>query len=270
MEEKVTFSFGKNWKKFLKSVDEDRFRNAELSLAEFLQLKDLRGKSFLDIGCGSGLFSYSAFNLGAEKIVSFDIDPLCVECCRYLHNKAGSPKNWQIYGGSILDNNFTSKLDKFDIVYAWGTLHHTGKMWEAIKNSARLLKKGGYYYIAIYNEVEGRRGSAFWLKVKKLYNSSPRIGKYALEVLYILRYYILPDLIRLRNPITDMKNYKSYRGMHWRTDATDSLGGYPCEFAKVEEVFKFMKINFPDFNLVNIKTTNSLENNWYLFKRNED
>jgi len=268
-EEKITFSFGKNWRNFLKTIDEDRVRNAEWSLTEFLGLKDLPGESFLDIGCGSGIFSYAAFNLGASKIVSFDVDIFSVECCKYLHKKAHNPKNWEIYEGSILDNNFTSKLGKFDIVYAWGVLHHTGKMWEAIKNSARLVNKGGYYYVAIYNKVEGRRGSMFWLKIKKLYNSSPRIGRSVLETLYMLNYFV-GNLIRLRNPITNIKNYKSKRGMNWRTDVTDWLGGYPYEFAKVEEILKFLKANFPDFNLVNIKKTNGLGSNWYLFRRNED
>ena len=265
MTKKITFSFGKNWQNFLSSLDEDRFKSAELSLTEFLGLEDLQGKSFLDIGCGSGLFSYAAFNLGAKEIVSFDMDPFSVECCKYLHKKATSPKNWEIYKGSILDNNFISKLGKFDVVYAWGVLHHTGKMWEAIKNSANFVNKDGYYYIAIYNKVEGMRGSKFWLIIKKLYNSFPPIGKYILEMIYILSYFAA-NLIRLRNPITNIKNYKSKRGMNWRRDIIDWLGGYPYEFATVEEVFKFIKANFLYFNLINIKTTNGLGNNQYLFK----
>ena len=68
----------------------------------------------------------------------------------------------------------------------------------------------------------------------------------------------------------NIKNYKSKRGMNWRTDVTDWLGGYPYEFATVEEIFKFIKTNVPDMNLKNIKTTNGFGNNWYLFKRNED
>ena len=73
----------------------------------------------------------------------------------------------------------------------------------------------------------------------------------------------------MENPITNIKNYKSKRGMDWKTDITDWLGGYPYEFATVEEVFKFIRANFPDFNLVNIKTTNGSGNNWYLFKRSK-
>lgn len=268
MEGKIDFSFGKNWQNFLKSLDEDRFKNAELSLTKFLNLQTFQSRSFLDIGCGSGLFSYAALNLGAKKIVSFDLDPLSIECCSFLHKKANSPENWKIYRGSILDNSFISRLGKFDIVYSWGVLHHTGNMWNAIKNSAQLVDEGGYYYIAIYNKGEGILGPTFWLRIKKLYNSSPRTGKYALEFLLVLKHFLFCS-IRLRNPFTYIKSYKSKRGMNWRTDITDWLGGYPYEFATVEEVFRFIKDNFKDFNLINIKTTNGLGNNWYLFKKAE-
>lgn len=266
MEEKISFSFGKNWQIFLQSLNEERIRNAQSSISEFLELNDLEGKSFLDIGCGSGLFSYAAFRLKAKRIVSFDLDPFSVECCKYLREKANNPKNWEIYSGSILDDNFISKLGKFDLVYSWGVLHHTGKMWEAIKNSARLVSENGYYYIAIYHKVEGLLGSKFWLKVKKLYNSSPKIGKHILKFMYISIYFAA-NLVRLKNPLTKIKNYSSHRGMSWQTDVTDWLGGYPYEFASVEEVFQFMKRNFPNFRLINLKTTNRLANNWYLFKR---
>jgi len=267
MKQNITFSFGRNWQDFLKSLSEDRFKNAKFSLTEFLGLDNLQGKSYLDIGCGSGLFSYAAFGLGADKVVSFDLDPFSIECCKYLREKADSPRNWELYQGSILDDNFISKLGKYDIVYAWGVLHHTGKMWEAIKNSAELVNNGGYYYIAIYNKVEGMMGSEFWLRIKKLYNSSPRIGKRALEALYMSAYFIV-YLFSLRNPVTNIRNYKSHRGMSWRTDIIDWLGGYPYEFATVAEIVEFMKTNFPNFNCINTKKASGLANSWYLFQRN--
>lgn len=127
------FSFGRNWQDFVKNyLNEHRIEIAIKSLTDFLGFNDLRGKSFLDIGCGSGLFSYCAYILGATYIISFDVDIYSVECCKLLHQKAGNPSNWQIYHGSILDNKFLSKLQKADIVYSWGVLHHTGSMWEAI------------------------------------------------------------------------------------------------------------------------------------------
>jgi len=269
MKEKISFSFGKNWQRFLKNLDENNFENAEISLVNFLNLNTLKDKSFLDIGCGSGLFSYTAFKLGAKKIISFDIDASSIECCKYLHKRADNPKNWEIYKGSILDSNFISKLEKFDIVYAWGVLHHSGKMWDSIKNSTKLVNEGGYLYIGIYNKIDGARGSLFWLKIKKFYNLLPRFGKTILESLYMLP-YIASSLIKMEKPLKKIKkDYKAKRGMNFKIDIADWLGGYPYEFATVEEIFKFMKTNFPDFNLVNIKTTNYLGNNWYLFKRKD-
>ena len=263
------FSFGKNWQVLLRGLTEERVRIAEHSITDFLHMKDLEGKSFLDIGCGSGLFSQAAFNLKARTVVSFDYDPFSVECCNHLKEKSGSPENWEVYEESVLDREFTSGLGKFDIVYSWGVLHHTGSMWEAIKNAAELVNKGGFLYITLYNRTGWPFGSEFWLKVKMLYNSLPDAGKKTMEFSYLMS-VMFKNFLRLRNPLTEMKNYKSHRGMSWRTDITDWLGGYPYESATAEEVTDFMKANLPGFRLVNIKRTSSaMGNNWFLFKNGE-
>jgi 2-polyprenyl-3-methyl-5-hydroxy-6-metoxy-1,4-benzoquinol methylase len=268
---KITFSFGRNWLDYLKDIDDDRVKIAEESLTEFLGLNDLSDKTFLDIGCGSGLFSLAAYKLGAKRIISFDVDPHSVECCAYLRLQAGSPAHWEVMSGSILDEGFAQSLGSFDIVYSWGVLHHTGRMWDAIANSAKITAPGGYYYIALYNKLLTRNGSQspihdFWIAVKKLYNSNPQIGKYVLEPLAMAAYMAMV-LAKLENPVTHLKNYKSHRGMSWRTDATDWLGGYPYEFATVEEVFKFVKTKFPDFSLENLKISGGRGLNWYLFQK---
>ena len=51
------FQFGRNWKSYSSLVDESRVASAEHRLKSLLGLKDLAGRAFLDIGCGSGLFS---------------------------------------------------------------------------------------------------------------------------------------------------------------------------------------------------------------------
>ena len=79
--------------------------------------------------------------------------------------------------------------------------------------------------------------------------------------------YLAMVTARGENPIKHVKNYKSNRGMSWRADATDWLGGYPYEVATVEEVFKFVTTHCPDFNLVNLKVTSGRGLNWYLFHR---
>ncbi len=266
-----SFSFGRNWQEFLKSIDKDRISIAEDSLTEFTQLQDLKGKTLVDVGCGSGLFSLAAHNLNAKRILSFDIDPFSVQCCQLLRTQAGSPHNWEVLQGSALDEDFLGDLGSFDIVYSWGVLHHTGQMWKAIENTMKMTNPGGLLYIAIYNKILNRSRETswihdFWLKVKRTYNSRPMFGKIVLEPL-AMSAYIAIVMARLENPVTHIKNYKSHRGMSWRRDATDWIGGYPYEFATVEEVFKFVKSVDRDFNLFNLKVTSGRGLNWYLFER---
>ncbi|MBZ5669420.1 MAG: class I SAM-dependent methyltransferase [Acidobacteriia bacterium] len=266
MPQSQTFSFGANWRRFQSRITEERVKNAARSLTDFLELENFEGRSFLDVGCGSGLFSLAASSLGAKRVISFDRDPLSIECCRRLRRRVNDPPNWEIHQGSILDPDFTSGLGSFDIVYAWGTLQHTGKMWEALKRSAALVKPGGYLYIAVYNQVDGWLGSKFWLKFKRAYNALPRPGQLLVDMAAIPIYFAARSL-HAKSLVPDVQNYESSRGMYWRTDLTDWLGGLPYECATVEQVFRFVKANCRGLSLHNLKTTNSLANNWFLLKR---
>lgn len=80
------FEFGKNWRRFLGNINENRISKAEESLRQMLRVDDFRGKSFLDIGSGSGLFSLAAKRLGA-RVHSFDNDPQSVACAAELKRR---------------------------------------------------------------------------------------------------------------------------------------------------------------------------------------
>ena len=99
-----------------------------------LEMDDLTGKTFLDIGSGSGLFSLAARRLGA-KVHSFDFDSNSYGCTMELRKRYfDGDGNWKVEQGSALDRNYIESLGKFDIVYSWGVLHHTGAMWTALEN----------------------------------------------------------------------------------------------------------------------------------------
>ena len=136
-----TFAFGKNWKKYLSRLTPEKIESAKSALVEFVGLDAIRGKTFLDIGCGSGVHSYAAFELGASRVISFDYDTDVVECCRILSTRAGNPGNWTVLQGSVLDNSFVEGLGTFDLVYSWGVLHHTGEMWRAISSRGEQGRK---------------------------------------------------------------------------------------------------------------------------------
>lgn len=262
-DEKV-FSFGENWRHYLSYLTESRILSASNSLTDFMMVDSLSGKSFLDIGCGSGLFSYAAWRLGADRVTSIDRDPLAVECCKYLKKKANNPSKWEIVQGSILDQGFVSGLKAHDIVYSWGVLHHTGNMWKAVATSARLVDDGGLFYIALYNRVKGLFGSRAWLEIKRTYNSSPRFGKSLLESVYVAA-LAAGFAVKSRSLVKGVESSAS-RGMYWRTDAIDWLGGYPYEYASGDEVNSFMRRNFPRFALIKYKYTKGLGNNSFLYR----
>ena len=68
------FRFGRNWQRYLSEyANPERERIAAQSLGDLLEL-DLAGRSFLDIGCGSGLFSLCAHKAGAKTVISLDVD----------------------------------------------------------------------------------------------------------------------------------------------------------------------------------------------------
>ena len=229
-------------------------------------LNDFKGKTVLDIGSGSGLFSLAAYQLGAKKVVSFDIDIDSVKCTRDIKSKFGNPKNWIVLKGNILDKKFIKSLGTFDIVYSWGVLHHTGSMWQAIKNSMSLVAKNGYYYIAIYNKTNSLFGSSFWWHFKKNYNFLPTFGKSICKFGFHSA-YVLKDIITLKSPFKRYKNYKKKRGMNWGNDINDWLGGFPYEYASIYELITFVGKTNPSFQINNVKDVNYIACNWLLFKK---
>ena len=198
---KKRFAFGKNWSKFLDSIDEDRIQEAQKSLCGTLGIHDFSGKTFLDIGSGSGLFSLAAHRLGA-RVYSFDYDLQSVDCTKALKEKyAKNTNTWSVEQGSVLDGEFLKKFDNIDIVYSWGVLHHTGHMHQALQNVSGLVRGGGSLFISIYND-QGKP-SKIWKKIKKLYVDYPYC-RGILTVfcgLWLWRYQFILGLVRHGNPL---------------------------------------------------------------------
>ncbi len=238
------FEFGKNWTAFLSVLDDERILTAEASLKEMLECKDLNGKSFLDIGSGSGLFSLAARRLGA-KVHSFDFDSNSFACTQELRRRYfPGDADWRIEQGSALDADYLNSLGKFDIVYSWGVLHHTGEMWRALENAVVPVSNGGKLFIAIYNDTGTQAKRWHWIKKTYCRMPGPLKTPFAIAAIAPQELKALARSIATLSPMSYVRSwttYKNGRGMNRWYDIIDWVGGYPYEFASVDEVFEFYK-----------------------------
>jgi SAM-dependent methyltransferase len=230
------FSFGANWSDYANRITDARIAEAEESLVQLLGHQRLDGLRFLDIGCGSGLFSLAARRLGA-RVHSFDFDHDSVACSRHIRDTFWpSDSGWTIEQGSVLDRRYLDGLGQFDVVYAWGVLHHTGDMWTAIDNASQRVAPGGSLVIALYRRT---RTCAFWTAEKRFYASASPITQAAIRIPYQAT-YLLRIALSGKNPASFVRNYSCDRGMTFRNDTHDWLGGYPYESTTPDEVIPFL------------------------------
>lgn len=264
------FEFGENWQRFLSVLDEDRVAEAELSLQRMLALPSLEGKTFLDVGSGSGLFSLAAIRLGAQRVHSVDFDPSSVACTQEVKRLfLPSAQAWTIEQADVLDPHDVSRLGTWDLVYSWGVLHHTGNMWCAMDNVERLVASGGRLFISIYND-QGLR-SRIWRRIKRRYNELPA----KLRTSFVVAVMAPRELLSLAaytasgrpgGYLRTWTEYKQSRGMSRWHDLVDWIGGYPFEVAKPEEVFSFFRQR--GFTLLTLTTAGGgLGCNQFVFAR---
>jgi predicted RNA methylase len=235
------FSFGENWAQYAEKIDERRIEEAEKSLIRLVGRESIQGRTFLDIGCGSGLFSLAALRLGCRRLLAVDLDPNSVQTTRKtLERYAPAGANWDCRRISVFDLE-PAKVGTFDIVYSWGVLHHTGAMYKAIEKASAMVQPEGMLTLALYGKTPF---CGLWRIEKRIYSRSPKWVQRAIEKVYstvvAARLALKGESLKKRR-----ETYFQQRGMDMYHDTRDWLGGYPYESISPQEAMTFMhKLGF--------------------------
>jgi 2-polyprenyl-6-hydroxyphenyl methylase/3-demethylubiquinone-9 3-methyltransferase len=214
------FTFGKNWLDYVNTRLSIGVVESHLSSLVGLYRSigfSVSGKSIIDIGCGSGLSSLCFALQEASKIISIDIDDDSVSAANELRLRT-PPKNkkeWTVHKSSVFD--LRSDAEKFDIVYSWGVLHHTGNVWEAIRKCRDLVAPDGLLHLALYRS--GDRYSEH-LRQKIRFADMDREEKCTLLYQYL-------DSIFMSKGASVFDSDE--RGTNRFHDALDWFGGFPYE-----------------------------------------
>lgn len=228
----LPFSFGRNWLDYsTKFIDENVVERHSADITSVLASVNIAitGKTVLDIGCGSGISSASFLKQGASSVVAIDVDPNSVAATKNTVGKycaSTGSQNFVVRELSVLDPYFID-LGKFDLVYSWGVLHHTGDMWNAIKSAIKMVGEGGIFYVALYQAGDKYNDH---LKSKFYFSFLDRPGKERFLYDYL-------DNIYIRRGIDIW--IPDSRGMIPFYDALDWLGGLPYEVATPEVLSSF-------------------------------
>jgi 2-polyprenyl-6-hydroxyphenyl methylase/3-demethylubiquinone-9 3-methyltransferase len=230
------FRFGQNWASYSKLIDESRVAQAMRDLQKFLGRDDLAGATFLDIGCGSGVHSLAALRLDAAHVTAIDIDDDSVATTRKVLEANVPVDRFHCRRLSVFEAD-PAALGRFDIVYSWGVLHHTGAMHEAIERAAGLVDDDGLLALALYRKTVL---CGFWKIEKRVYSRMPRWAQKLCIKVYTAKSR-LGCLVKGRDFAKYVADYAADRGMDYEHDVHDWLGGFPYESVTPREFGTFVE-----------------------------
>jgi ubiquinone/menaquinone biosynthesis C-methylase UbiE len=143
--EKVGKFYDVVWTEYLPEVEA-----SENHWKIFYSGEEVKGKSVLDAGCGTGIFSIIFATNGAGRVTGIDISEGSLQTARGLKKKFNL-ENADFQKQDMLALPFSD--ESFDIVWAWGTVHHTTDPFRAITELLRILKPSGSILLAVYKRT---------------------------------------------------------------------------------------------------------------------
>ena len=177
---------------FFRQLDEYRYDKLNY-LPRLVDFSSYRGKSLLEVGCGSGIDLVRFARAGAIA-TGIDLSRVAVELARKNIELNGLSAEIHIMNGEAMqfaDNSF-------DVVYAHGVLQYTADAEKMIAEIQRVLKPGGEAIMMVYNRISWLNLMRMLTKVPLEHEDAPVLKKFSISELKKLlqpfqEYKIIPE-----------------------------------------------------------------------------
>ncbi|MDO8680057.1 MAG: class I SAM-dependent methyltransferase [Acidobacteriota bacterium] len=103
-----------------------------------------RGKRIVDVGCGTGRYSYGLLKMGAT-VTSCDHSEAALRRTGELCHEFGARSTLK-----RVDLLEWDEPGDFDLAFSFGVVHHTGNTYLAMENVCRKVRPGGKVFFMIY------------------------------------------------------------------------------------------------------------------------
>jgi 2-polyprenyl-3-methyl-5-hydroxy-6-metoxy-1,4-benzoquinol methylase len=160
----------------------------------------VKGKVVLDLGSGTGRFTSILQAWNAKHVVAVDMSQ-AIDVT--VENTKAQPNTTYMQADLM---NLPFGEGEFDIVLAWGVLHHTPSTKKAFQTVVRHLKSGGSMHIYVYGTTKQLRRKTITL-YRKITPHLPKTVLYTLcrlagPLYYVYKVPVVGTILRTILPIS--------------------------------------------------------------------
>lgn len=140
-------------KEFYEHVDRSRYEEYAPWMKSTLNFSSYPGQKVLEVGFGMGTDLFQ-FACAGSNVTGIDLSPTHLDIAKKRFSLYGRDADLRLADAE----NMPFDNETFDVVYSFGTLHHTPNANKAMGEIHRVLKPGGFAIIGVYHKY-----SAFFL-----------------------------------------------------------------------------------------------------------
>jgi len=134
----------------------------ESHIPAFAEFQRWRGKKVLEIGCGIGTDTINFARAGAF-VTAVDLSDKTLEIAKQRAEVYGLQGRIRFYLGNAEELNSFLPVAPYDLVYSFGTIHHTPRPERVIAQIRRYAHVGSTVKIMVYHRYSWK---AFWILLK--------------------------------------------------------------------------------------------------------